>query len=68
VSAFRAASVFENTKFFLADFLEPFVDLFVWGILERHPRTIRIRTASGPIRTQRSSGKCNTCRRRYAAS
>jgi len=37
-------------------------------ILERHPRTIRIRTASGPIRTQRSSGKCNTCRRRYAAS
>src|SRR5213594_284563 len=34
----KAASVFENTKFFLANFLEPFVDLFAWGILERHPR------------------------------
>jgi hypothetical protein len=33
----KAASVFENTKFFLANFLEPFVDLFAWGILERHP-------------------------------
>ena len=31
----KAASVFENTKFFLANFLEPFVDLFAWGILER---------------------------------
>src|SRR5262250_817841 len=29
----KAASVFENTKFFLAHF----VDLFAWGILERHP-------------------------------
>jgi predicted TIM-barrel fold metal-dependent hydrolase len=34
----KAASVFENTKFFLANFLEPFVDLFAWGILERHPK------------------------------
>ena len=34
----KAASVFENTKFFMANFLEPFVDLFAWGILERHPR------------------------------
>ena len=33
-----SASVFENTKFFLANFLEPFVDLFAWGILERHPK------------------------------
>lgn len=33
----RAASVFENTKLFLANFVEPFVDLFAWGILERHP-------------------------------
>src|SRR5215813_5831612 len=37
----KAASVFENTKFFLANFLEPFVDLFAWGILERHP-TLRM--------------------------
>ncbi len=37
-AAGKAASVFENTKFFLANFLEPFVDLFAWGILERHPK------------------------------
>ena len=30
--------MFENTKFFLGNFLEPFVDLFAWGILERHPK------------------------------
>ncbi|ATI27048.1 MULTISPECIES: amidohydrolase family protein [Ralstonia solanacearum species complex] len=34
----KAASVFENTKLFLANFVEPFVDLFAWGILERHPK------------------------------
>src|SRR5260370_1033853 len=34
----KAASVFENTKFFMGNFLEPFVDLFAWGILERHPK------------------------------
>jgi predicted TIM-barrel fold metal-dependent hydrolase len=37
-AAGKAASVFENTKFFLGNFLEPFVDLFAWGILERHPK------------------------------
>jgi uncharacterized protein len=37
-TAGKAASVFENTKFFLGNFLEPFVDLFAWGILERHPK------------------------------
>jgi predicted TIM-barrel fold metal-dependent hydrolase len=36
-AAGKAASIFENTKFFMANFLEPFVDLFAWGILERHP-------------------------------
>ena len=36
-AAGKAASVFENTKFFMANFLDPFVDLFAWGILERHP-------------------------------
>ena len=29
------------TKAFIAQFLDPFVDLFAWGILERHPK-IRI--------------------------
>ena len=33
----KAASVFESSKGFLDNFLEPFVDLFGWGILERHP-------------------------------
>ncbi|MGA3005497.1 MAG: amidohydrolase family protein [Acetobacteraceae bacterium] len=37
-SAGKPASVFENTKFFMGNFLEPFVDLFAWGILERHPK------------------------------
>jgi predicted TIM-barrel fold metal-dependent hydrolase len=37
-AAGKAASVFDNTKFFLANFLEPFVDLFAWGILEQHPK------------------------------
>src|SRR5216117_1191404 len=44
----KAASVFENTKFFLANFLEPFVDLFAWGILERHPRLRMV--MAGPAR------------------
>lgn len=34
----KAASVFETTKLFLANFVAPFVDLFAYGILERHPR------------------------------
>jgi predicted TIM-barrel fold metal-dependent hydrolase len=42
----KAASVFENTKFFMANFLEPFVDLFAWGILERHPK-LKIVIAEG---------------------
>ena len=42
----KAASVFENTKLFLANFVEPFVDLFAWGILERHPK-LRIVLAEG---------------------
>ena len=45
-AAGRAASVFENTKFFMANFLEPFVDLFAWGILERHPK-LKIVVAEG---------------------
>jgi predicted TIM-barrel fold metal-dependent hydrolase len=34
----KPASAFTSTKAFIAQFLEPFVDLFAWGILERHPK------------------------------
>ena len=43
----KAASVFENTKGFLANFLEPFVDLFAWGILERHPKLRMVMAEAG---------------------
>src|SRR5438105_2690530 len=43
----KAARVFENTKFFLANFLEPFVDLFAWGILERHPKLRMVMAEAG---------------------
>jgi len=32
------ASTFVATKEFLTQFMDPFVDLFAWGILERHPK------------------------------
>jgi predicted TIM-barrel fold metal-dependent hydrolase len=34
----KTASVFNTTKLFMGQFLDPFVDLFAWGILERHPK------------------------------
>jgi len=43
----KPASVFENTKFFMANFLEPFVDLFAWGILERHPKLRLVMAEAG---------------------
>jgi predicted TIM-barrel fold metal-dependent hydrolase len=43
----KPASVFENTKFFMANFLEPFVDLFAWGILERHPNLKMVMAEAG---------------------
>ena len=43
----KPASVFENTKFFMANFLEPFVDLFAWGILERHPKLKLVMAEAG---------------------
>lgn len=46
-AAGKAASVFENTKGFLTNFLEPFVDLFAWGILERHPRLRMVMAEAG---------------------
>ena len=46
-AAGKAASVFENTKGFLNNFLEPFVDLFAWGILERHPQLKMVMAEAG---------------------
>jgi predicted TIM-barrel fold metal-dependent hydrolase len=46
-SAGKPASVFENTKFFMGNFLEPFVDLFAWGILERHPKLRMVMAEAG---------------------
>jgi predicted TIM-barrel fold metal-dependent hydrolase len=46
-AAGKAASVFENTKGFLNNFLEPFVDLFAWGILERHPKVRMVMAEAG---------------------
>ncbi len=43
----KTASVFENTKFFMGNFLEPFVDLFAWGILERHPKLRMVMAEAG---------------------
>jgi uncharacterized protein len=43
----KPAGVFENTKFFMANFLEPFVDLFAWGILERHPKLKMVMAEAG---------------------
>jgi uncharacterized protein len=43
----KPASVFENTKFFMANFLEPFVDLFAWGILQRHPKLKMVMAEAG---------------------
>ncbi|HKM69344.1 MAG TPA: amidohydrolase family protein, partial [Stellaceae bacterium] len=46
-AAGKPASVFENTKFFMGNFLEPFVDLFAWGILERHPKLRMVMAEAG---------------------
>ena len=43
----KTASVFTNTKLFMGQFLDPFVDLFAWGILERHPRLNLVMAESG---------------------
>jgi uncharacterized protein len=41
------AGGFAATKSFLEQFLEPFVDLFAWGILERHPKLRIVMAESG---------------------
>lgn len=43
----KAASVFTTTKWFVSQFLDPFVDLFSWGILERHPKLRLVMAESG---------------------
>lgn len=43
----KIAGVFTNTKMFVTQFLDPFVDLFAWGILERHPKLRVVMAESG---------------------
>jgi predicted TIM-barrel fold metal-dependent hydrolase len=43
----KTASVFSTTKLFMSQFLDPFVDLFAWGILERHPKLRLVMAESG---------------------
>ncbi len=43
----KTASVFNTTKLFMSQFLDPFVDLFGWGILERHPKLRLVMAESG---------------------
>jgi uncharacterized protein len=43
----KPASVFANTNLCMGQFLDPFVDLFAWGILERHPRLRLVMAESG---------------------
>jgi predicted TIM-barrel fold metal-dependent hydrolase len=41
------ASIFAATKLFMGQFLEPFVDLFASGILERHPKLKLVMAEAG---------------------
>jgi predicted TIM-barrel fold metal-dependent hydrolase len=43
----KTASAFNAAKLFMGQFLEPFVDLFAWGILERHPKLRVVMAESG---------------------
>jgi predicted TIM-barrel fold metal-dependent hydrolase len=43
----KPASVFMATKAFVGQFLDPFVDLFAWGILEQHPKIRLVMGESG---------------------
>jgi predicted TIM-barrel fold metal-dependent hydrolase len=43
----KPASTFAATKAFIEQFLDPFVDLFAWGILERHPDMKVVMAESG---------------------
>src|SRR5262249_10195310 len=46
-SAGRGGSVFETPSFFPATSREPFVALFAWGILERHPKLRMVMAEAG---------------------
>jgi uncharacterized protein len=43
----KPASIFAATKLFMGQFLDPFVDLFAWGILERHPKLRLVMSEAG---------------------
>jgi predicted TIM-barrel fold metal-dependent hydrolase len=43
----KPASAFAAAKAFIGQFLDPFVDLFAWGILERHPKLRVMMAESG---------------------
>ncbi len=43
----KTAGAFNTAKLFMGQFLEPFVDLFAWGILERHPKLRLVMAESG---------------------
>ena len=43
----KTAGVFSNTKLFVSQFLDPFVDMFAWGIFERHPKLRLVMAESG---------------------
>ena len=43
----KPASAFSAAKAFIGQFLNPFVDLFAWGILERHPKMRVLMAESG---------------------
>jgi predicted TIM-barrel fold metal-dependent hydrolase len=46
-AAGKIAGVFTTAKLFMGQFLDPFVDLFAWGILERHPKLRVVMAESG---------------------
>jgi predicted TIM-barrel fold metal-dependent hydrolase len=43
----KPAGAYASTKGFIDQFLPPFVDLFAWGILERHPKMKIVLAESG---------------------
>ena len=43
----KPAATFTATKLYIEQFLDPFVDLFAWGILERHPKLKIVLAESG---------------------
>jgi predicted TIM-barrel fold metal-dependent hydrolase len=46
-AAGKPAGAFAATKSFIEQFLDPFVELFAWGILDRHPKLRVVMAESG---------------------